>query len=32
VGFEFKGLGPVGLFGFLFVGYFGCFYVYFLCT
>jgi hypothetical protein len=32
VGFEFKGLGSVGLFGFLFVLYFGCSYVYSMCT
>jgi hypothetical protein len=32
VGFEFKGLGPMGLFGFLFVGCFGCSCVYSLYT
>lgn len=32
MGFEFKGLGPVGLFGFPFVDCFGCSYVYSLYT
>jgi hypothetical protein len=32
VGFEFKSLGPMGLFGFLFVGCFGCSCVYSLST